>query len=723
MGTSCICNDWTAGLLYFLVLSSKEVDSFPVNEAYFKVEFPFLCSKLQQECEMLGSEMLCFIVIALNLLLATFSNGSNLDSGVIVVFYPSCMNSNSTVIPSLNYTMTLDMEKVNLKYFSVGQHDQCSDQTLSALKTLVLENVLENESTRGLVGLSCSDSAYTMAQLIQRSKSSLKYIHTSLLPVPLADKVKDVSCGLLPPADISADACMALIQHAKWSRVFAMYEHTDTDMNYIFSRFQTLSVAASRERKENEKILISVSPFMVDLKRTLSVYPARVFILMMGPTFSKEMLCRAYKQNVTFPTFQWIVVKTTMEQVLSVHHPHCGTNELLQILQNVIFLSISPQVVNNLSAYQSQVIRQRSILALSDYYNSRKHSNESSLYDLVKQLHGFSSQVYINQGPYNNFSNTLVYSNTTGLLMTENSKVFIVSTDPYTILELIPFPLGLFFIVCNIVFLLVYAVLFTVTLLHRKHSILKTSSLPLLFLCYIGIAFINSTSIIYFIQKSVSIRSDRLYVSLCWAFQFMFNTGATLVLAVVAVKLWRLYRVFVHYLNPGSCLTDNRLLLIASCLPMIDIVICGLWITLDPFNRTYTALSRDNFRAQVVYRATCSSKASFLLLALLASYKCLILIIILFFLFKLKSRIPKAHERLQSTTQAVGSYLIFLTIAVGIPAYLVTHVLIKVLIFEAVVTGVNFLSYQGLCVAYILLPPLLQILKTDKLCERVIIEK
>ena len=265
--------------------------------------------------------------------------------------------------------------------------------------------------------------------------------------------------------------------------------------------------------------------------------------------------------------------------------------------------------------------------------------------------------------------------------------------------------------------------LFTVTLLHRKHSILRTSSLPLLFLCYIGIVFINISSIIYFIQKSVSIRSDRLYISLCWAIQFMFNTGATLVLAVVAVKLWRLYRVFVHYLNPGSCLTDNRLLLIASCLPMIDIVICGLWITLDPYNRTYTQLSHDNFRAQVVYRARCSSKAYYLLLTLLASYKRLIMIIILFFLFKLKSRIPKAHERLQSTTQAVVWYLIFLTIAVGGPGYIVTHVLIKVSILEAVVTGVNFLSFQALCVAFIFLPPLLQILKTDKLCKRVSIEK
>jgi len=172
------------------------------------------------------------------------SNGAGLDGKVIVIFYSSSMNGNLTSMPSSNYTVTLDKEMVNLLYFDIGHSSECSDQTISALTTLVMENLLIKENLIGLVGLSCSESAYALAQLIPRSKVSLKYIHTSWLPVPLADKVKDVSWGLLPPADILADACMALIHHANWTRVFAMYEHTDTDMNYIFTRFQALATAA-----------------------------------------------------------------------------------------------------------------------------------------------------------------------------------------------------------------------------------------------------------------------------------------------------------------------------------------------------------------------------------------------------------------------------------------------------------------------------------------------
>jgi len=431
------------------------------------------------------------------------------------------------------------------------------------------------------------------------------------------------------------------------------------------------------------------------------------------------MLCSAYKQNISFPVFQWIVVKTTVEQILSKNHPHCDSKELMEILQNVLFVSIAPKVGGFPSAHHSQVLYKREILALiDDYVHSNNHTNQTFPNDVTQQPHEFPDEVYINKGPHSTeLSAAMVYSNTTRLLEAEEeSKVFLISTDPYIVLYVAPFPLGMFFLVLNNFFLLLYALLFIATLINRKHAFVRKSSLPLLFQCYIGIVFINVTLTIYFIQKSVSIPSDKLYVSLCWVFRFIHNTGATLMLGVVAIKLWRLYRVFVHYLNPGSCLTDNHLVVAASCLTLIDLIICALWFILDPLHRKYIMLSRDNFRAQVEYRTVCSSKAVSLLWLLLWSYKYLIMILIVVLLMKLKSQIPMAHKRrLQSTGLQVLWYLTFLIITIGIPAYMISHFLINNTVLEVIAAGTIFLSIQGLCVAYILFPPLWPVLNTYKL--------
>ena len=61
----------------------------------------------------------------------------------------------------------------------------------------------------------------------------------------------------------------------------------------------------------------------------------------------------------------------------------------------------------------------------------------------------------------------------------------------------------------------------------------------------------------------------------------------TLTVGTVTVKTWRLYRIFVHYLDPGKFLTNPSLTLAVLLLASIDIAIAIVWTAVDPMQYTY----------------------------------------------------------------------------------------------------------------------------------------
>ena len=66
---------------------------------------------------------------------------------------------------------------------------------------------------------------------------------------------------------------------------------------------------------------------------------------------------------------------------------------------------------------------------------------------------------------------------------------------------------------------------------------------------------------------------------LCWYYSATWN---------ICAKTWRLYRIFVHYLEPGYFLRSGSLIAFTLLLVSVDIVLCVLWTAIDPMEADCT---------------------------------------------------------------------------------------------------------------------------------------
>ena len=636
----------------------------------------------------------------------------------ILVIYSSAVDYNFRGVVTTNETIEFGTEKLILKFYDVG-YTECSFQSTSALEALMVTNAFDTWRSKevvGVVGPSCSESAYAVAQLIKRSGVSVRHFHTSPLPAPLAAEVSGTSVGLLPPVDFLADTSVALIKDANWSRIIALYQDTDTDLNYIFNRFQKLLESGSHKNygtTQHKNTLVFISPLKKDLGRILRSHASRVFFLMLGAGRAWDVLCNAYNLKILPPTFQWVIVKTTMEDILSVNKMNCKRPEIFKVLKYAIFINFNPGMtgIGDLR-HKACLVYERSIWALLDNMNSTIQFNLcDSFSDTSKaSIYGFSKEVFVKQVRDNGSVISQIYSYAASFVNVTQADLVFVPSEPILKLNVIIFPLGIFFIVSNTFFLLVYAVLLSMTIFYRKHPSMRKHSPLLLYLSYAGIVMVNWTIYVYFVQKTIMIASDSTYVNLCWVYHFMNNAGVTLVLGTVALKVWRLYRIFVHYMNPGKLLSDHKLVGLVCCLPLVDIITCIFWFVFDPLYRAYSELSHDNLKATVTYQARCRSRASPLLIPLLTMYKICIVLVVMLLTFKLRSKIPKVHKRLLSTALTVASYVFLYGSIFSVPGYAVLHFLLRNMLLEVIMFGILFSLLQLFCVMLIFVPPLLSIL-------------
>ena len=185
----------------------------------------------------------------------------------------------------------------------------------------------------------------------------------------------------------------------------------------------------------------------------------------------------------------------------------------------------------------------------------------------------------------------LMYIKTTSSIYNTTNNITLISGVYKLKLEVINLPTGLLLSTVNCLVLLSCACFHLLTLHFRQEPSVKTSSIPLLHLCYIGSYAVNTMTTVYLIQETIPITSDTIYVNVCIMYSYIINVGITLVLGTLTVKIWRLY-----YMSPGKFLSDYMLAALICCLSLVDIVICTFWLTLSPLKRTYMEVSHDNIR-------------------------------------------------------------------------------------------------------------------------------
>ena len=130
----------------------------------------------------------------------------------------------------------------------------------------------------------------------------------------------------------------------------------------------------------------------------------------------------------------------------------------------------------------------------------------------------------------------------------------------------------------------VVIVLHMLTFLYRDTKFVKASSPKLVQPAFIGVYFLIVGTMLYtmFFANKLSEVIGTVFCQAVWV--WLLPISFTLMMGIVTLRAWRLYRIFKHYMNPGKFISNRTLLTILSILVLFDIIIAIVWTISDPFH-------------------------------------------------------------------------------------------------------------------------------------------
>ena len=263
------------------------------------------------------------------------------------------------------------------------------------------------------------------------------------------------------------------------------------------------------------------------------------------------------------------------------------------------------------------------------------------------------------------------------------------------------------FLIVSLAGLLIVA-LQILSIVYRNYESIKATSPRLTHLVYIGCYLLTVSVIITTFFHSLPSTSIN-YPAACTIDLWCNLCGITLILATVCAKTWRLYRIFVHYLDPGRMLTDGALLVYILTATGVMGILCLAWSVSSP-------LRRDEFRMigrgrDIRVVARCSSNNFYIWYGI--SFGCVIIIMIATVILAILTRKVK-YKLFRTKLVTVFIYSLAGLLGIGIPIYLLLK-LQNAPIYAQHLSYTLFIdTILFLCIGLLFVPPAIPLLKKLK---------
>ena len=128
---------------------------------------------------------------------------------------------------------------------------------------------------------------------------------------------------------------------------------------------------------------------------------------------------------------------------------------------------------------------------------------------------------------------------------------------------------------------LVTVCLHVVTRLNVEHPAIKASTPKLLHMSYTGVYIMLLGVFFYILHPAVplAINIKGIFCQVFWGWTF--PIGFTLAVGPVAMRTWRVYRIFVHFHNPGHFISNPVLISAVLMMLLVDILLAMTWTLID----------------------------------------------------------------------------------------------------------------------------------------------
>ena len=668
------------------------------------------------------------------------------------------INRNSSLLP--NHTLHL-------------VHVDGGCQRVTTLVVSFMEKAFQKERVTGIVGPGCSISTFFLGSLTNETKLSLVNVHGGGSPT-LADRtLYPYMLGTLGSTDNYVEALLYLMREAAWEKVAVLYDDSRvyftntkrllvnmTSVSFLFP-VSNISIPLRAIQDQGLRVTFVLCP----------LYLARQILCL---AYNKSMIYGNYQWVFMDRIFDEMI--QPIEFVYDRVPYNCSMDNMKDVLKNALLMSykLTPfndsGIISNIThddyleyyeqyrkRYNSQPPRfngQKNssytrwatyfydavwawALVLDNLMNQSSSFEIGSEYGNKNQAKKILDQFY--QTKFNGMSGEISFDNNTGFVdrpvnikqVSKSGRLIAVALVTATetintgpIFKRIPDAFQNITVRASkgmgIIFAIIVPIQFSITVtfhiltvLHHKKPSIKAASPKLLHISYIGVYIVATGLFIQILFTAAQMTQDvRPYIcQMLWG--WCFPVGFILSFVPVAMRTWRIYRIFKHYLNPGPFIS-NRVLIGGTMLALLLILILSvIWTIIDPFTlETQEKFILYDHDSDIITRQIthqCNCKYYFYWLAIIMSYVLSILILVSIFSL-LTGNIP--NKTFTTDSLRVFCYIMTALFVVGFPLFYI----FSFTSFHPNYSSTTLYTLINLMMAaYILcqfLPPLLPIFKS-----------
>ena len=621
----------------------------------------------------------------------------------------------------------------------------------------------------GIVGPTCTDSAIAVASLTSRDEAALITIHYGTFP-QLGNRTKyPYAFGTFGSLVTYAGLVTELIQNRAWKRVAILYTDTDKELYEVFHHTEKQINELPGYEIVFSSVISKIYLPMVEIQDSF----APIIVVSAPADLANMLLCMAYHRKVLYPTYQWVFIDRVISDFVNTEFSYdskyynCSESEMVNVAANasvsfIFSLDTSKNAGatssgNSYEDYHRKYQKMANIRSAnttvwaSPYYDSvwaLALALNASLEDL--KMMNFSLIDYRSGNPnitniiaqrvyeldFEGISGRMNFDRNTGfsdraLLVTQfingstkqvgfyssgnfviysNSQDFV--NDEFEVhYDYVAVPVGIVFLIITVFTLPPTIAAQIMNIIKSDYKTIKASSRRINHLAFVGY-YLVVLSIIMHMTTATFVLSNSIQSTLCNIVPWSLNVGLSLVLGSLCLKTWRIYHIFHVAMKTrrGTFIhKDYFLILIILLQILVDIIICTLWLTIDPFTIKETRMLRNKGDDPVIlYGKVCHSQHIYYWLLLLTGHKALILLLALTFAILARKVHLKGFE---TKNVVILVYLLSIVCGLGVSLYFTTYILqLNVNISFSLLCGVlDALLY--LCLIFLFLTPLYPLMK------------
>ena len=282
-----------------------------------------------------------------------------------------------------------------------------------------------------------------------------------------------------------------------------------------------------------------------------------------------------------------------------------------------------------------------------------------------------------------------------------------------TILDIASSSLIAFFASLQFLWFFIIVALHVLTLLYRDSKSVKASSPKLAQFTFAG-AYVLLLACMLFLFLHVREHSNVFSEQICHAvWVWLFPISFTLTIGTVALRTWRLYRIFIHYLNPGPFISNTALTTVLVVLLSVDVFIAVLWTATDPRKLINMKQIIENGSAlEIVLTRRCRSlrhEIVWVIITMLIKISLLVAVVLLSFLSR---HIP--NKSFATTTLQIFSYSFSLVFCMGFSLHFFVQYFSSIMNpdirFAVLYITMNLIIF--LYITFVFIPPLVPVIKS-----------